>query len=59
MRGLRKIFRALAIAILAVSSCGLVVDAVVHGPGDYQLWIAAVLALGAVGLSATWFWSPF
>jgi hypothetical protein len=59
MRGLRKVSRALAIIILAALSCGLVVNAVVDGPVEYQLPIAAVLALSAVGLTATWFWSPF
>ena len=39
-------------------SCWLFVDAAVYGPGEYQLIIAGVLIVGAVGLVATWFWSP-
>jgi hypothetical protein len=29
-----------------------------YGPGEYQLTVAAALMLGALGLIATWFWSP-
>jgi hypothetical protein len=42
----------------AMLSCWLFVDAAVHGPREYQLIIAGVLLVGAVGLVATWFWSP-
>ena len=59
MQGLRKILRALAIAIFAASGFWLVIDDVLNGPGEYQLAIAAVLILVAGGLIVTWFWSPF
>ena len=50
MQGLRKILRALAIAIFAASGFWLVIDDVLNGPGEYQLAIAAVLILVAGGL---------
>jgi hypothetical protein len=56
---LRKIFRALGIVAFFSLSCWLFVDAAVRGPGEYQLWIATILLIGALGLIATWFWSPF
>jgi hypothetical protein len=59
MQELRKILRALAITIFAALSFRLVIDAVQNGPCEYQLAITAVLMLGVVGLTATWFWSPF
>jgi hypothetical protein len=59
MQGVRKILRALAIFLLAAVSLWLFVDAAVNGPGEYQLAVAAGLLVGALGLVATWFWSPF
>ena len=59
MLGLRKISRAVAIVALVMLSCWLFIDAAVRGPGEYQLLLAAVLLIGAAGLVATWFWSPF
>lgn len=58
VQALRKILRAIAIMAFFTLGCWLFVDAAVQGPGEYQLWIATVLLLGAVGLIATWFWSP-
>jgi hypothetical protein len=58
MQGLRKILRALAIVASAAASCWLLIDAAIYGPGEYQLGIALVLMIAAVGLTATWFWSP-
>jgi hypothetical protein len=58
MHGQRKLLRALAIVAAATVSCWLLVDAATHGPRDYQLIVAGVLMVGAVGLLATWFWSP-
>jgi hypothetical protein len=59
MQGVRKILRALAIFLFAGVSLWLLVGAAVNGPGEYQLAAAAVLMLAALGLVATWFWSPF
>jgi hypothetical protein len=59
MRGVRKALRAIAILALAVSSVWLFGTAVLYGPADEQLALAAVLLLSALGLAATWFWSPF
>jgi len=59
VQALRKIFRALGIVAFFALSCWLYVDAAVRGPGEFQLWIATVLLMGAMGLIATWFWSPF
>ena len=59
MQGLRKILRALAIASFLVASGGLFVDAALHGPGEYELFVAAALLIVAAGLALTWFWSPF
>lgn len=59
VQALRKIFRALGIVAFFTLGCWLIVDAAVRGPGEYQLWIATLLLIGALGLIATWFWSPF
>lgn len=59
VQALRKIFRALGIVAFFTLGCWLIVDAAVRGPGEFQLWIAALLLIGALGLIATWFWSPF
>jgi hypothetical protein len=58
MHGPRKLLRSLTIIAAAMVSCWLFVDAAVHGASEYQLIIAGVLMVGAVGLIATWFWSP-
>ena len=58
MQGLRKIFRTLAIFLFVGVSLWLFIDAGVNGPIDYQLYAAEALMLGALGLIATWFWSP-
>jgi hypothetical protein len=59
VQALRKIFRALGIVAFFTLGCWLIVDAAVRGPGEYQLCVAALLLVGALGLIATWFWSPF
>ena len=59
MQGLRKILRALAILLFAGVGLWLFLDAAVSGAGEYQLAVAAFMMIGAVGLIATWFWSPF
>jgi hypothetical protein len=59
MRGLRKVLRAIAIFVLAISSVYLFGSAALYGPADDQLALAAVLLLGGLGVTATWFWSPF
>jgi len=59
VQALRKVFRALGIVAFFTLSCWLYVDAAVRGPGEFQLWIATVLLIAAMGLIATWFWSPF
>ena len=58
MQGLRKIFRTLAIFLFGGASLWLFIDAGVNGPRDYQLYAAEALMFGALGLIATWFWSP-
>ena len=59
MQALRKVFRAFGIVAFFTLGCWLMIDAAVRGPGEYQLWIATLLLIGALGLIATWFWSPF
>jgi hypothetical protein len=59
MQGARKILRSLTIIACAAASCWLFFDAAVNGPGAYQLYVSGALMLGALGLVATWFWSPF
>jgi hypothetical protein len=51
--------RALAIFLLAGVGLWLFLDAAVNGAREYQLAVAALMLIGAVGLVATWFWSPF
>ena len=59
MQGIRKILRALGIVVSAALGCWLLIDAVVRGPGEYQLLISAAMLAVAGGLAITWFWSPF
>ena len=59
MQGLRKISRSLGIVAFLTLGCWLFIDATLRGPGEYQLWMATILLIGAVGLVTTWFWSPF
>jgi hypothetical protein len=58
MRGLRKVARGFAVLAFAATSVFLFISAALYGPGEYQLIVAAALMLGALGLIATWFWSP-
>ena len=58
MRGLRKIVLGFVILAFAVTSVWLFICAAMYGPGEYQLTVAVALMLGALGLIATWFWSP-
>jgi hypothetical protein len=59
MQGLRKMLRTLVIVLLAILGCWLLLDAALNGPGEYQLLVASGMLLVALGLVATWFWSPF
>ena len=59
MQGVRKILRALSIFLFAGVGLWLFLDAAVNGAREYQLAVAALMMIGAVGLVATWFWSPF
>jgi hypothetical protein len=55
---LRKLLRALAMIVCGGIGVGLLVDAGLYGPADYQLIVAAGVLLFASGLTLTWFWSP-
>jgi len=58
MQGLRKILRAVTIALCGAIGLYLLVDAGLNGSADYQFLVSAGLLLFPLGMAVAWFRSP-